>query len=255
VAGRLEGKAAIVTGAGSGIGRAAALLFAEEGANVACADIDAQAAAAVATAAGARAIALTVDVGSEDDTTRMAAETLEAFGAIDALYANAGVDSVGRAADVTLDEWERVIRIHLTGVWLCARAVLPTMVDQGRGSIVAQGSIAAVVGIREIAAYSAAKGGIVALARQIAIDYGPDGVRCNAICPGTVWTPLVERTYAARATDSANGDAQSVAASRHPLGRLGQAAEIARLALYLASDESSWTTGAVHVIDGGRSAA
>jgi NAD(P)-dependent dehydrogenase (short-subunit alcohol dehydrogenase family) len=160
---------------------------------------------------------------------------------------------VGRAADVPLVEWERVIRIHLTGVWLCAKAVLPTMVSNRRGSIIAQGSIGGLIGVPAIAAYAAAKGGIIALARQIAVDYGPDGVRCNAICPGTVWTPLVERTYAARGGHG--DDPQAKAASYHPLGRLGEPEEVARLALYLASDESSWTTGAVHVVDGGRSAA
>jgi NAD(P)-dependent dehydrogenase (short-subunit alcohol dehydrogenase family) len=250
--GRLEGKATIVTGAGSGIGRAAALLFAREGAQVAVADIDGDAAAAVAAEAGAGAIPLTVDVGSEDATRRMARATVDAFGTIDSLYANAGVDSVGRAADVPLVEWERVIRIHLTGVWLCAKAVLPAMVANRRGSIIAQGSIGGLIGVPAIAAYAAAKGGIIALARQIAVDYGPDGVRCNAICPGTVWTPLVARTYAARGGD---GDPQAAAASHNPLGRLGEPEEVARLALYLASDESSWTTGAVHVVDGGRSAA
>jgi NAD(P)-dependent dehydrogenase (short-subunit alcohol dehydrogenase family) len=258
VPGRLDGKVAIVTGAGSGIGRAAALLFASEGASVACVDLDDAAARAVAGEAGdGRAIAVAADVGSEADTARMAQETLDAFGAIDVLYANAGVASTGKAADVALAEWERVIRIHLTGAFLCTRAVLPAMVARGGGSIVAQSSIGALIGVPEIAAYAAAKGGVIALARQIAIDYASDGVRVNVICPGTVWTPLVSETYAARSggRDIEEAEHQRRAGQLYPLGRLGEVEEIARLALYLASDDSSWTTGAVHVVDGGRTAA
>jgi NAD(P)-dependent dehydrogenase (short-subunit alcohol dehydrogenase family) len=261
MAGRLAGKAAIVTGAGSGIGRAAALLFAREGAAVTVADLDAAAAEAVADevrASGGRALGVAADVGDEDDTARMAQTTLDTFGAIDVLFANAGVASAGRAADVTLAEWERVIRVHLTGVWLSARAVLPTMVAQGSGSIVAQASNAAVMGVGELAAYSAAKGGIVALARQIAVDYGRNGVRCNSISPGTALTPLVERTFAehsSRASGRSPEELRRAAARRYPLGRFGEVEEIAQLALYLASDEASWTTGANYVIDGGLSAA
>jgi NAD(P)-dependent dehydrogenase (short-subunit alcohol dehydrogenase family) len=259
MAGRLEGKAAIVTGAGSGIGRATGLLFAREGASVTFADIDGAAAESAAAEAGRRAIAAQVDVASEDDTAAMAQATLDAFGTIDVLYANAGVASSGRAADVELAEWDRVIRIHLTGVFLSARAVLPTMVDRGGGSIICQSSVAALVGVPELAAYTAAKGGILALARQLAIDYGRYGVRCNSICPGTVLTPLVAATYRERIDPelAAHSDEEiRLRASRgYPLRRLGELEEVGRLALYLASDDSRWTTGAVHVVDGGLTAA
>lgn len=262
MAGRLEGKATIVTGAGSGIGRATALLFAREGAAVTFADIDgdaAQAAAREAEAEGGRAIGVRVDVASQDDTAAMAQATLDAFGAIDALFANAGVASSARATEVELDEWERVLRIHLTGVFLCARAVLPTMMERREGSIICQSSVAALVGVPELPAYTAAKGGILALARQLAIDYGPYGVRSNAICPGTAWTPLVAATYEARLGSDYAGrgeaDVRSRAAVGYPLGRLGDVEEIGRLAIYLASDDSRWTTGAVHVVDGGLTAA
>ncbi len=260
--GRLEGKSAIVTGAGSGIGRAAALLFAAEGAAVTFADLDgdaAEAGAADARDAGGEAIGVRADVASEDDTAAMAQAALEAHGRIDALYANAGVASSGRATDVELSEWERVLSIHLTGVFLSSRAVLPAMVEQRAGSIVCQASVAALVGVPELAAYAAAKGGITALARQLAVDYGPHGVRCNSICPGTAWTPLVTETYAARVGADYAGrseeELRSRAARGYPLGRLGEVDEVAQLALYLASDESSWTTGAVHVVDGGLTAA
>jgi NAD(P)-dependent dehydrogenase (short-subunit alcohol dehydrogenase family) len=261
MAGRLEGKAAIVTGAGSGIGRATALLFAREGASVTFVDVDAaaaEAAAAEATGTGGTAIAVAADVGSEADTERMAAATVEAFGTIDALYANAGVASSGKAEDVTLDEWDRVLRIHLTGVFLCARAVLPTMVAQRGGSIICQSSVAALIGVPELPAYTAAKGGILALARQLAIDYGRYGIRSNAICPGTVFTPLVAATYRARAGETAAHSEEEIRAmtSRgYPLRRLGELEEVGRLALYLASDDSRWTTGAAHVVDGGLTAA
>lgn len=262
MAGRLDGKAAIVTGAGSGIGRAAALLFAREDGRVTCVDLDGDAAEATAAQAvgdGGEAIAIAADVASQADTERMASATRDAFGTIDALYANAGVASSGSVHEVELAEWERVIRVHLTGVFLCARAVLPAMLERRAGSLVCQSSVSAVLGIGELAAYSAAKGGIVSLSRQMAVDYGPHGIRSNAICPGTAWTPLVARTYAARSAaefaDHDEAENRRRAARRYPLGRLGEVEEIAQLALHLASDESSWTTGAVHVVDGGMSAA
>jgi len=261
MAGRLDGKAAIVTGAGSGIGRATAQLFAHEGAAVAFADVDgaaAEAAAAEAIDAGGRAIAVAADVGSEADSDRMAAAALDAFGTIDVLYANAGVASSGRAGEVAVGEWDRVLRIHLTGVFLSARAVLPTMVERRSGSIICQSSVAALIGVPELAAYTAAKGGILAFARQLAIDYGRYGIRSNAICPGTVLTPLVAATYRERAGEAAahsDDEIRALTSRGYPLRRLGELEEVGRLALYLASDDSRWTTGAVHVVDGGLTAA
>jgi NAD(P)-dependent dehydrogenase (short-subunit alcohol dehydrogenase family) len=259
--GRLAGKASIVTGAGSGIGAAAARMFAREGASVLCVDVDERAAAEVAQTvndAGGRAVACAADVTSERQMAEMAAAALDAFGTIDVLYANAGVEGVGRAATLAKADWDRVIAIDLTGVWLSARAVMPAMLERRRGSIICQASVAGVTGIPGIAAYAAAKGGVVALVRQMAVDYAAEGIRVNAICPGTVWTPLVARNFRQRAGEDAEFHeqrAKEISAARYPVGRLGEADEIVSVALHLASDESSFTTGAIHVVDGGLSAA
>ena len=262
MAGRLEGKHTIVTGAGSGIGEAAARLFAAEGARVMCADINGDAVAAVAADIGDAAISASVDVGDPDDCERMTADTVAAFGGVDAVYANAGVAGSGRAGDLDIDEWNRVIRINLTGVWLSVKYAIPHLIEAGGGSLVLQASVGGVIGVPGIASYAAAKAGVIGLTKQMAVDYGPDKIRVNAICPGTVPTPLVRATYEKRggfsATANAPADASideliDAATVRHPIGRLGTVDDIAQLALHLASDESSWTTGAAITIDGGMS--
>ncbi|WP_420638879.1 SDR family NAD(P)-dependent oxidoreductase [Candidatus Poriferisocius sp.] len=262
--GRLSGKRTIVTGAGSGIGQAAARLFAAEGAHVMCADINGDAAAATATDIGERAISLAVDVSRPADCQAMVDQTVSAFGGLDAVYANAGVDGPGRAGDLDIDEWNRVIGVNLTGVWLSVRYAIDHLIAAGGGSLVLQASVGGVIGVPGIASYAAAKAGVIGLTRQMAVDYGPDGIRVNAICPGTVPTPLVRATYEKRGGFSATANAPAdatvdelidAAKVRHPIGRLGTTTDIAQLALHLASDESSWTTGTAIVIDGGMSAA
>lgn len=262
--GRLEGKRTVVTGAGSGIGAAAAQLFAAEGARVVCADIDGEAAAAVAAGIGEAAVAATVDVAEPAQCEAMVAMAVDAWGGVDAVYANAGVAGSGRAGDLDIDEWNRVIGINLTGVWLSVKYAIEPMVAAGGGSLVLQASVGGVIGVPGIASYAAAKAGVIGLARQMAVDYGPDGIRVNAICPGTVPTPLVRATYEKRGGFSATANAPKdasiddlieAAVVRHPIGRLGAVDDIAQLALHLASDESSWTTGASIVIDGGMSVA
>jgi NAD(P)-dependent dehydrogenase (short-subunit alcohol dehydrogenase family) len=251
--GRLAGKCAIVTGGASGIGLAAAQLFAREGARVVIADLAGaeEAAAEIArgvAAAGGAAAGITVDVTSEDDVARMA----EAAGErIDVLYANAGIEGAGAAHDLERAAWERVIAVNLTGVWLSVRAVLPAMMRTG-GSIVTQSSTAGLVGVAGLAAYSAAKGGVIALTRQLAVEYGRHGIRANAICPGTVWTPLVERTLAERGLDAE--EAMASAGRGYPLKRFGTPEEVAAFALFLASDESAWITGGAFAADGGYTA-
>ena len=253
---RLEGKVAIITGAGSGIGRATAERFASEGAATVCADIVASSAEQTAEACRAvsDSLAVAVDVASPQSVDHMVAETLELFGAVDVLYANAGVAGVGRVGDVDIDAWDRVIAINLTGVFLCARAVVTPMIERGGGSIINQASIAALRGVAAIAPYTAAKGGVVALTRQMAVDYGGKGIRVNAICPGSVPTALVEQTYRERAALVEDFDLEEMQArmlARYSIGRLGDVSDIANLALFLASDESAWMTGGTFVADGG----
>ncbi|MCE3550445.1 SDR family oxidoreductase [Pseudonocardia sp. RS11V-5] len=250
---RLRGRAIVVTGAGSGIGRVAAEAFAAEGADLVLADVEGVETVAKETGG----IGVTADVTDEEQVARMAAAALEAFGRIDGLYANAGIDGAGRAHELSHATWSRVLDVNLTGTWLSIRAVLPAMLAAGGGSIVTQASSAALAGVPDLAAYSAAKGGVTALTRQIAVDYGREGIRANALCPGTVWTPLVERTYAERGGDATFGSMDAMrerAARGYPLGRLGTPAEIAAFALFLLSDESSWISGGVFAADGGYTA-
>jgi NAD(P)-dependent dehydrogenase (short-subunit alcohol dehydrogenase family) len=260
---RLTGKVAIVTGGGSGIGEASCRRFADHGAAVVVADRDAAGAERVAEElrqGGARAVAAVVDVTSEADVEAMV-EAADGFGPVDVLYANAGVAGSGRAGDLSVAEWQRVIDINLTGVWLSARAVLPRMIEHGGGSIINQASVGGLVGVGGIAAYAAAKAGVIGLTRQMAVDYGPDNIRVNAICPGTVPTPLVRQTYeqgggfASTVQEPIDFDAMmEKSRARFPLGRVGTVDDIAAIALYLASDESNWTTGTAIAVDGGMTA-
>ena len=265
--GRLEDKVAIVTGAGSGIGEAAATRFAAEGARVACVDRDEATATATAKAitdAGGQAIALATDVGSPEETEAMARATLDAFDTIDVLYANAGVAGVGTPLTTTLEEWDRVLRVNLTGVWLTMRAVLPTMVANRSGSCILQSSVGGIIGVRGIFPYAAAKAGVIGMTKQAAVDLGGDQVRVNAIAPGTARTPLVDDVY--RTGGGTGGDGSPAgteeriraglarAAERYPMKHLGTVEDIANVALFLASDEARWVTGSVYTVDGGLSA-
>lgn len=256
MSGRIEGKVAVITGAGSGLGRATAKRFAREGAHVVCADTH----GAEDTARDIRvdrgsAVGARIDVSRPEDTERMTQLALEYHGRIDILVAAAGIAGNGTAADVAPEVWSRVLAVNLTGVWLSMQSVLRTMLAHESGSIVNIASIAGMIGRPAIAPYAAAKAGVIGLTRQAALDLGPAGIRVNAIAPGTVPTPLVTETWRARADTVANsGDldrALAEQAARLPLRRLGVPADIASLALFLASEESSWITGQVHVVDGG----
>lgn len=258
MASRLEGKVALVTGAASGIGRASASRFAAEGACVAVADIDeagAEDAVQAIEAAGGEAFAVAVDVADEGSVERMAAAVLAEAGRVDLLYANAGVAGTGSALEVDLADWRRTLDVNVIGTWLAARAVLPSMLAQGNGSIILQASISGLIAFRRTAAYSASKGAVIALARQMAIDYARDGIRVNAICPGTVMTPLLLEASGGAVPDTGRSvDPLTLYGRRLPLDRLGTVDDVANLALFLGSDEASWITGAVYTVDGGMSA-
>jgi len=255
--GRLDGKVALVTGAASGLGLASASLFGAEGAKVVFADLDgpgATHAAAELRSAGGDAIDIELDVTDLASIEHAVAVTLERFGALDVLFANAGVPGEGDAATLAPESWDRVIAVNLTGVWLTMRAVLPHMIERGRGSILATASVAGLTGVPNTPSYSAAKGGVIALTRQVAVDHSRHGIRVNAICPGPVLTPLFEAAFRERAPDDP-GAALRARAATVPLGRLGTPQDVANLALFLASDEAEWITGAVYPVDGGMTAA
>ena len=251
--GKLAGKTAVVTGAGSGIGRAAAVLFAREGAAVAVVDLNAEAAKDTAgeiAASGGTALPIVANVADRLQVTSAFEQIRNEYRHVDVLYNNAGVNSAGSVIDATEDDWDRSFAVNAKGTFLCSQAAAPGMVAAGGGSIINQGSVAALAGIANFASYCAAKGAVVALTRSMSVDLAPRGVRVNVICPGTVYTPLMEPMLRARGGgDMAAGLALTVA--KYPIGRLGTPEDIAAVALFLASDDSSFMTGSVVPADGG----
>jgi len=245
----LQAKAALVTGAGSGIGRAIAMAFSEAGAAVGCADIDAGAAAKTSdaiAAAGGKALPIACDVSQEADATNAAAAAVNAFGAIHVLV-NAAVatDPTGTVLDYSRADWDRVFAINVTGVFLMSRAVLPAMIAAGGGSIIHMASQHARVGAPARAVYCATKGALVMLAKSMAIDHARQNIRVNTLSPGAVETRRMTYRYGDMAA------ARAALGPKHLLNRLAAPDEIARAALFLASDAASFVTGSDLLVDGG----
>jgi NAD(P)-dependent dehydrogenase (short-subunit alcohol dehydrogenase family) len=252
--GRLDGKVALITGAGSGMGRAAAALFASEGARVVVSDVDAPAgndAVAAVRAAGGDATFVPANVAEWSDCEAMVAHAVSTYGALHVLYNNAGIFPAddGGVLDTPQETWRRVMAVNLEGVWLGCKAAIPAMLDSGGGAVVNVASFVALVGAATAQiAYTSSKGGVLSMTREIAVEYARQGIRANALCPGPIETPLLEELL----SDPARRARRMV---HIPMGRLGRADELAKAALFLASDDASFMTGAALVVDGGITAA
>jgi NAD(P)-dependent dehydrogenase (short-subunit alcohol dehydrogenase family) len=249
---RLKDKVTIVTGAKSGIGLATASRFADEGARIVLADVrDAEQEVRGITKRGGRALFAQTDVSSEAQVKGLIEKTLSAYGRLDVLVNNAGIELAKKVTDTTEAEWDRLMDVNLKGVFLCSKAAIPVMQRQGGGVIVNVASELGLVGGSEIAAYSASKGGVVQLTKAIAIDHVGDGIRVNCICPGPVATPLLEAII--EASSNPEEERRSIV-EKTLMKRVGRSEEIANVILFLASEESSYMTGSVVVVDGGLTA-
>jgi NAD(P)-dependent dehydrogenase (short-subunit alcohol dehydrogenase family) len=249
----LSGKTAVVTGSGSGIGEAIARLFARQGARVALLDVDEGAAQVVAEAIridGGAASAWPCDVSEPRQVSGAFAEVQARYGRLDILVNNAGIPHVGALAGTTEEDLDRVYRVNVKGVYLCARAALPAMLGQGGGVILNMASIASHIGVPERFAYSMSKGAVLTMTLSIAVDYVKHNIRCNCICPARIHTPFVDG-YVAAHYPGREAEMLARLSAYQPVGRMGRPEEVAALALYLCSDEAAFVTGAAYPIDGG----
>lgn len=253
--GEFDGKAVIITGAALGMGRATAVAFAREGAGVTLADINRKAgeaaAAEIRRARKGRALFVEADVASAGDCQRVVRETVKAFGGVDILFNNVGIQppkSYKPAHELPEEDWDRIINVNLKSRFLMAKYTVPEMRKRGGGAIINNASVQGVQSMKGVSAYAASKGGDLSLTRQLALEYAADNIRVLAVCPGTIDTPLV------RATIPAGADVQAELKKygmSHPLGRVGQAEEVANVVLFLASDRASFMTGSFVAVDGG----
>ncbi len=245
---RLKNKIAIVTGAGSGIGRACAVALAREGAQVVLVGRRKERLEETAREIGDTAFVLSADISEKNEVNRVVEQTVAHFGGLNVLLNNAGVLHIGTAEQITEEQWDETFNVIVRGVWLLSRAVLPAMRKAGGGSIINMASVLGINGARNRAAYAASKGAVVLLTKCMAIDHGHEHIRVNAICPSFIETDLTAAVIS-KAPDPKAVRAERVAV--HPMGRLGQPGDITGLAVYLASDESSWVTGSAFPVDGG----
>jgi NAD(P)-dependent dehydrogenase (short-subunit alcohol dehydrogenase family) len=249
---RLDGKVCVITGAGGGMGREAAILFTAEGAKVCAADVDLAAAEETAALCSGEAFATRVDVADEASVAAMMAATAERFGGIDVLYNNAGIspDDDASILDTSVDAWQRVQDVNAKGVFLCCKHGIPYLRARGGGSVINVASFVAIVGAATSQiSYTASKGAVLAMSRELAVQFAREGIRVNSLCPGPVETPLLLNIFG---DDPAALDRRR---AHWPTGRLAKPREIVNGALFLASDESSYVTGSTFLVDGGLTAA
>lgn len=252
--GKLAGKTALVTGAGSGIGEAIAVLFAAEGANVAVADFAAEGGERTVRRirdAGGSAFFVEVDVSLAADAERMVRETVARYGRLDVLCNNAGIGVAAVCHETSEADWDRTMAVDLKGVFLGCKYAIPQMLEQGGGVICNTSSVAGQVGVLNRAAYCAAKAGVLGLTKSIAVDYAERGIRCNAVLPGTVDSPWIGKILAQQADPQ---EQRRLMEARQPIGRMGRPEEIAGAALFLCADDGAFVTGTGLVIDGGLTA-
>lgn len=252
--GRLTGKVALITGGNSGIGRATAALFAAEGARVMLAarrEAAGGETVAAIRSAGGEAAFITCDVRRMEDCQQAVTATLDTFGRLDIVFNNAGIVPLGTVLETPLDVWENVLATNVSGTFYISRAALPVLIEQGGGVIINCGSDWAIVGGQGAAAYCASKGAVAQLTRSMALDHARQGIRVNAVCPGDTY---VERWDAKLAPGQSREDYLAALGEGFPMGRVGAAEEIARAVLFLASDDSSYMTGQMLVVDGGNTA-
>lgn len=246
----LKDKICIVTGSGSGIGKATAKLFYDNGARLVVADVNGDAAKSTAAALGSNAIGVPVDVSSAKDVEAMVALVVAKWGRIDVLINNAGFGMTGNVVSIAEEDWDRIMAVNVKGIFLCSKYVVPVMVAQGGGSIVNTTSYTATSAIADRTAYVASKGAISSLTRAMALDHAKQGIRVNAVAPGTIDSPYFDRIF------SQSPDPQKLREefnARAPMNRMGRPEEIAEAMLFLASDRSRFATGSIVTVDGGSS--